>query len=104
MRHGGAGGPVAGPELCRGDQRRGWPMVGDGCSVMRGGSRVDRRRMGMRRRMLVSGVRNGQRRRKAKGDGDDCRCQNPGKVVLKAHDSKYSTGRCGPGGLFANCD
>ena len=63
-------------------------MVWDSCSVMRGGSRVDRRHMGMRRRMLVSRVRRGQRRRKTKRHGDDCRCQNPGEVVLEAHDSR----------------
>jgi hypothetical protein len=69
---------------------------------MRGRTRVGRRRM--RRRMLVSRVRTGQRRRKAKGNGDDCRCQNPGEVVFEAHDSPYSTRRSRPGGLFANCD
>ena len=69
---------------------------------MRGRSRVDRR--GMRRRMLVSGVRNGQRRRETKRHGDDGRCQNPGEVALNAHDSPYSTRRSGPGGLFADCD
>ena len=77
-------------------------MVGDGCSVMPGGGLIDRRRM--RGRMLVSRVRSRYGRRKTKGDGDDCRCQNPGKVVLEAHDSPYSTRRSGPGGPFANCD
>ena len=65
-------------------------MVWDSCSVMRGGSRVDRRHMGVRRRMLVSRVRRGQRRRKTKRHGDNCRCQNPGEVVHEAHKSRIA--------------